>query len=246
MKKVKTYIEDLDYLLNGGIPERNIVLLSGGPGTGKTIFSQQFIWNGLINGEGGVYVALEEHPFQIKQNMLQFNWDIKKFEKEGSFALVDAFTSGVGKYTRFEKYVVQDITNLKEFLETIKQAILETNAKRVVIDSVTTLYINKPSVARTIILQLKKVLSGLGVTSIFVSQISVGEIGFGGYGVEHGVDGIIRLDMDEIDGELKRSLIIWKMRGTKHSLKRHLMEIGDKGIRVYKDKIVKKRKIIEI
>ncbi len=124
--------------------------------------------------------------------------------------------------------------------------IKDINAKRVVVDSVTTLYINKPSLARSIILQLKRVLAGTGCTSIFVSQISVGERGFGGPGVEHGVDGIIRLDLDEIDGELKRSLIVWKMRGTSHSMRRHPFEITDKGITVYANKVLMRGGVVEI
>ena len=98
------------------------------------------------------------------------------------------------------------------------------------VDSVTTLYITKPALARSMVLQLKKVLSGLGCTSILISQVSVTERGFGGPGVEHAADGIVRLDLDEINGELKRSIIIWKMRGTSHSMRRHPFEITDKGL----------------
>ncbi|MFH7903952.1 MAG: KaiC domain-containing protein [Candidatus Aenigmatarchaeota archaeon] len=239
MRRVKTGIPGLDDLLNGGIPERNVVLLSGGPGTGKTIFAQQFLWNGLQMNENGVYVALEEHPAQVRQNMLQFGWNVKQYEEKNMFALVDAFSSGIGKAKEYEKYIVQDLTDLREFIDVVREAVTNVNAKRVVIDSVTTLYIDKPSVARKIVLTLKRVFAGLGTTSIFVSQISVGERGFGGPGVEHGVDGIIRLDLDEINGELKRSLIIWKMRGTSHSMKRHEFEITDRGIIVHKDRIVK-------
>ncbi|MEB3825270.1 MAG: KaiC domain-containing protein, partial [Desulfurococcales archaeon] len=47
MERVKTGIPGLDELLYGGIPKRNVVLVSGGPGTGKTIMSQQYIFNGL-------------------------------------------------------------------------------------------------------------------------------------------------------------------------------------------------------
>ncbi|MDK2885705.1 MAG: hypothetical protein PWP54_263 [Thermosipho sp. (in: thermotogales)] len=234
MKKIETGIPGMDELLNGGIPEKNVVLLSGGPGTGKSIFSQQFLWHGLQKNEPGIYVALEEHPIQVRQNMLQFGWNVKPYEEKGIFALVDAFTAGVGKSKEFEKYIVLDLTDLRDFIDVLRQAIKDTNAKRVVVDSVTTLYLNKPAFARSIILQLKRVLAGTGCTSLFVSQISVDERGFGGPGVEHGVDGIIRLDLDEIDGELKRSLIIWKMRGTSHSLKRHYFEITDKGITIIK------------
>ncbi|MCA6213918.1 KaiC domain-containing protein [Thermococcus sp. 101 C5] len=246
VKRVKTGIPGMDEILHGGIPERNVVLLSGGPGTGKTIFSQQFLWNGLQMGEPGIYVALEEHPVQVRQNMAQFGWDVKPYEEQGMFAMVDAFTAGIGKSKEYEKYIVHDLTDIREFIDVLKQAIKEVNAKRVVVDSVTTLYINKPAMARSIILQLKRVLAGTGCTSIFVSQISVGERGFGGPGVEHGVDGIIRLDLDEIDGELKRSLIVWKMRGTSHSMRRHPFEITDKGIVVYANKVLKRGGIVEI
>jgi KaiC/GvpD/RAD55 family RecA-like ATPase len=76
----------------------------------------------------------------------------------------------------------------------------------------------------------------MGVTSILISQVSVTERGFGGPGVEHAADGIVRLDLDEIDGELKRSIIVWKMRGTAHSMSRHPIEITDNGIVVHSTK----------
>ena len=238
-RRVVTNIPGLDEILNGGIPERNVVLVSGGPGTGKTIMSQQFLWNGLQIGEAGIYVALEEHPAQIRQNMLQFGWNVRPFEEKGLFALVDVFTAGVGRAKEFEKYVVADLKDITELIDVLSQAIREMNAKRVVIDSVTSLYIDRPSLARGIILKLKRVLAGLGCTTFFVSQISVGERGFGGPGVEHGVDGIIRLDLDEVNGELKRSLIVWKMRGTSHSMKRHPFEITEKGIVVKSKEVLK-------
>ncbi|MEM3732557.1 MAG: ATPase domain-containing protein, partial [Candidatus Bathyarchaeia archaeon] len=66
--------------------------------------------------------------------------------------------------------------------------------------------------------------------------VSVTERGFGGPGVEHAADGIIRLDLDEVNGELYRSLIVWKMRGTAHSMRRHPFEITNNGIIVYANK----------
>lgn len=239
IERVKTGIAGFDEILHGGLPKRNVVLLSGGPGTGKTIMSQQFLWNGLQMGEPGVYVALEEHPVQIRVNMSQFGWDVRQYEKEGSFAIVDAFTGGVGEAAKREKFVVKDPTDVGLLIDVVKEAIRSTNAQRVVIDSVSTLYLTKPSVARSVVMMLKRVLSGLGTTSFLVSQVSVAERGFGGPGVEHAADGIVRLDLDEVDGELKRSLIVWKMRGTSHSMKRHPFEITDKGIIVYHDKVLR-------
>jgi len=238
VRKVPTGIPGMDELLNGGIPERNVVLLSGGPGTGKTIFGQQFLYAGVAEyGEPGVLVALEEHPVQIRINMRQFGWDVTRYEEEGRFAIVDAYTAGIGAAARREKYVVPAPTDIHSLVDVVKEAIQDIGAKRAVVDSVTTLYITKPVAARGVVMQLKKVLSGLGCTSIMVSQVAVSERGFGGPGVEHAADGIIRLDLDEINGELKRSLIVWKMRGTAHSMMRHPFDITDKGIIIYADKV---------
>ncbi len=239
IRRVRTYIPGLDEILYGGIPERNVVLLSGGPGTGKSIMAKQFLYNGLINGENGLFVTLEEHPISVLRSFSHFGWDVSKFEKEGKFAIIDAFTGGVGAYAQKEKYVIKDLNDLREFIDVLRTAIREINANRVVVDSVSTLYLAKPAVARSTVMTLKRVLAGLGCTAIFVSQVSVGERGFGGPGVEHAVDGIIRLDLDEIDGKLYRSIIVWKMRDTKISMVRHPFDITDKGIIIHWDKYLK-------
>jgi KaiC/GvpD/RAD55 family RecA-like ATPase len=86
---------------------------------------------------------------------------------------------------------------------------------------------------------LKRVIAGLGATAMFISQVSVTERGFGGPGVEHAVDGITRLDLDEVDGRLYRSIVIWKMRDTKISMVRHPMDITDEGVVIQWDKYLK-------
>ncbi|RLI41717.1 KaiC domain-containing protein, partial [Candidatus Bathyarchaeota archaeon] len=228
----------LDEILNGGIPRRNVVLLSGGPGTGKSIFGYQYLFNGLIRGQSGVLVALEEHPVQVRLSMAQFGWNVTIYEEKGRFALVDAFTAGIGEAAKREKYVVRAPDDFQMLIDVLRSAIKDIGAERVVVDSVTTLYITKPALARSMVLQLKKVLSGLGCTSILISQVSVTERGFGGPGVEHAADGIIRLDLDEMGGELKRSIIIWKMRGTAHSMKRHPFDITDKGLIIKPEEVI--------
>jgi len=238
--RILTGIPGFDEIVNGGIPKRNVVLLAGGPGTGKSIFGYQYLYNGLVRNQPGVLVALEEHPVQIRLSMSQFGWDVSFYEEKGKFALVDAFTAGIGEAAKREKYVVRAPDDFQMLIDVLRSAVKDVGAERVVVDSVTTLYITKPTLARSMVLQLKKVLSGLGCTSILVSQVSVTERGFGGPGVEHAADGIIRLDLDEINGELKRSIIVWKMRGTAHSMKRHPFEITDKGL------IVKPKEIIMV
>ncbi|WP_148682421.1 KaiC domain-containing protein [Pyrobaculum neutrophilum] len=237
--RVRTYVQGLDEILYGGVPERSVVLLSGGPGTGKSILGRQFLYNGLRRGETGVFVALEEHPVAVRRSFRHFGWDISQYEREGKFAIVDAFTGGVGSAAQRERYLVKQVDDVYELSDVLRQAIRDIGARRVVVDSVSTLYLTKPAVARATIMTLKRVIAGLGCTAFFVSQVSVGERGFGGPGVEHAVDGIIRLDLDEIDGKLHRSIIVWKMRDTKHSMLRHPMEIKDSGIEVMWDRYLK-------
>jgi KaiC domain protein len=239
IERVKSGIQGFDELVNGGIPKRNVVLLSGGPGTGKTIFSWQFLYYGLTQGEPGVLVTLEEHPVQVRREMSAFGWDVRRYEDEGKFAIVDAFTGGIGEAARRERYLVKSIDDVGEFIDVVRVALKDVKAERAVIDSVSTLYLTKPSIARNVVMQLKRVLSGLGITAILVSQVSVTERGFGGPGVEHAADGIVRLDLDELNGELIRSIIIWKMRDTKHDMRRHPFDITDKGIVIYTNKVVK-------
>ena len=239
VERVKSGIPGFDELVSGGIPRRNVVLLSGGPGTGKSIFGQQFIYYGLTQGEPGVIVTLEEHPVQVRRYMAEFGWDVRKYEEEGLFAIVDAFTGGIGEAAKREKYVVKSIDDIGEFQDVLRQALRDLKAQRAVIDSVSTLYLTKPSTARGVLMNLKRILSGLGVTALLISQVSVTERGFGGPGVEHAADGIVRLDLDEINGELVRSIIVWKMRGTGHDMRRHPFEITSKGIRIFHDKVVR-------
>ncbi|MCK5063410.1 MAG: AAA family ATPase, partial [Candidatus Aenigmarchaeota archaeon] len=70
INRVKTGVPGMDKLMEGGIPEGSVVLLSGGAGCGKTTFSCQFIMEGLNNGENCLYITLEESPEDIKKDAL--------------------------------------------------------------------------------------------------------------------------------------------------------------------------------
>lgn len=107
--------------------------------------------------------------------MANFGWDVGKYEARGLFTIVDAFTGGIGEYAKRGKYVVKSVDDLPAFIDVVKEAIRDPRAQKVVIDSVTTLYITRPAVARSVVMMLKRVLSGLGCTSVLVSQVSVGE-----------------------------------------------------------------------
>src|SRR3989338_3777426 len=83
MDRVKTGIDGMDELLQGGIPQWSSVLVTGGAGTGKTIYTMQYIYNGAqMFKEPGIFVAIETNLKNIMWNMQSFNWDIRKMQED--------------------------------------------------------------------------------------------------------------------------------------------------------------------
>ena len=91
METRSTGIQGLDELMNGGIPDGRVVLLVGGPGTGKTIFAAQFLFKGIKDHkENGVFVSLDENKNHFYSEMEKFGWNFADAEKDRKFAFVDA------------------------------------------------------------------------------------------------------------------------------------------------------------
>jgi circadian clock protein KaiC len=86
-------IDGLDELIGGGFPRSGLIVLAGNPGTGKTIFSAQFLYRGAVeHGERGVYVSFAEDKNQFYRNMGALGLDLEKLEKEGLFSFLDMLT----------------------------------------------------------------------------------------------------------------------------------------------------------
>jgi len=85
---LKTGVKGLDKILNGGIPEKNLTLVSGGPGSGKTTIGLQFLLEGIRNGETGVYVNLDERKEKIIRNAELFGWDLEEHEENKNLHFV--------------------------------------------------------------------------------------------------------------------------------------------------------------
>ena len=83
IKRIATGIPGLDNLIGGGFKEKSVNLVAGGPGTGKTIFALQFLLDGLKRGEAGIYITFEEKRRNIYEDVLEFGWDLEKYEKQG-------------------------------------------------------------------------------------------------------------------------------------------------------------------
>ncbi|MBS3793406.1 MAG: AAA family ATPase [Candidatus Thorarchaeota archaeon] len=234
MKRVKTGIPGLDSLVEGGLVGGSSVLLSGPAGSGKTVFGLQFLCTGASTyDEPGVFVTLESRPDELRAEALQFNWDIEKLEQEKAFVLIDAASSKAGLPTS-ENHALRRGFDLSALAQEIYDAVEEVRANRVVIDSLSALNIDfdETSNVRKEIYKLSALLRELGVTSVLVCD-TVSPNTLSRIGVEEFVtQGLILLGLDVANDKLNRNLLIWKMRRTAHSMKKHRFVISENGIKV--------------
>ena len=93
IKRVPTGIPKLNSLVSGGFKKESVNLVTGGPGSGKTIFATQFIMEGLKKGETGIYITFEEKKKKFYEDMLVFGWDLEKYEKKKKFAFVSKLSN---------------------------------------------------------------------------------------------------------------------------------------------------------
>lgn len=217
--KLPIGIPGVDELVDGGINSGAVVLLTGTTGTGKTIFSLQYLYNGAKKGDPGVYVSFEEPIENIKENARKLGMDIDKFEKEGKLILV-----------RYDPFHAEDIYDL------IESNIKKINAKRVVIDSISALglYVRDSAEIRRMIFNISLLLRKLNCTSVITSEILPLQNALSRFGVEEFVsDGIVVLYYLRSESQFARSMTVWKMRGSNHSKKLHPYDITDRGIIVY-------------
>lgn len=219
-ERVQTGIEGMDELMHGGLKPGSLTLLTGTTGTGKTIFSTQFIYNGALKyNQPGVYVSFEEPAENIKKDSLDFGIDFSKLEKMNKVLFV-----------RYDPYHIEDVYEL------IETNIKKIGAQRVVIDSISALglYVRDIPELRRMIFNISLLLRKMNCTSILTSEILPLQKSLSRFGVEEFVtDGIIVLYYLRADSQFSRSLTVWKMRGSQHSNKLHPYSITNKGVVVY-------------
>ncbi|PIN99098.1 MAG: ATPase [Candidatus Diapherotrites archaeon CG10_big_fil_rev_8_21_14_0_10_31_34] len=238
MKRVKTGITGLDELIEGGFPEKRSMLVSGACGTGKTIFSMQYIYNGAMKyNEPGIYVTLDERPELIREDVTRFGWDLRKLEEKKLISIIDGSVARIGMPSEEEFALPMTGFDLDKLLLEIMRVTKRIGAKRVVIDSIPALGFNfdNEQETRKAVLKLSYMLMRIGVTSIMTSEIQEGAAKFGKYDVEeYVVDGVIILHYSGIGGGgTNRTVHIRKMRATKHSEDLHPITIGKTGMKVH-------------
>jgi len=229
IERLRTGVEGFDPLVRGGIPRGFFVAVVGEPGAGKTIFSIHFIAQGVREGDKNIYITTEESKESIIRQAAMFGFDFEKAIEDKRLVIVDALMGG-----RDDPWSLQELS-----VETLVNKIIEAKRylgygrARLVVDSMSAFWLDKPAMARKYSYYVKRILYRWDFTALLVSQYAVTtSLGFG-FGIEHVADGIIRFRKSVIRGELKRYVIIEKMRQTEHSLKMHEIEIRDgAGMRV--------------
>jgi KaiC/GvpD/RAD55 family RecA-like ATPase len=238
MKRIKTGIQGLDELIEGGFPEGRTILLSGGCGTGKTIFGMQYIYEGAKTfSEPGIYITLDERPNLIREDMLKLGWDLKEMESKGIIQIIDGSLAKIGLPSEEETSIPASGFDLDKLLLEIMRIAKRINAKRVVFDSIPALGLNfeKEIEVRKAILKISYLLNKTGVTSILTSEATETDNKFSKYGVEEYVaDGVIIMHYMGIGTHSNRTIHIRKMRATKHSEELHPMKISKNGITIEK------------
>ncbi len=217
---LKTGIRGLDKILGGGIPEEHIVLVSGGCGTGKTIFGMKFLVGGAMKGEPGVFVSFEESPDSTIKQMKLLGWPADRLISEKKLLIV-----------RPELY------DFDALLTIIEDAVEGIKAKRLVIDpaSLIGMYFENKFKVRKALLDLGRLLKKINCTTIAIDEIQEGEPSLSAYGVEEFiVDGVIILYLIKRGDVFVRAITVRKMRDVKHSTRIYPMEIKKyEGIVVY-------------
>lgn len=221
MDRVKTGIKGLDDLvLNGGVPVYSVNIIAGPPGSGKTIFVQNLVFNGVRQGLRAVYLTtLSEPQFKMVRNLQDF-------------AFFDGALLG-------ERLIYQDFGSVFRRegpaggLRFVDKVLKEYSPDLLVIDSLKTIrdLFESEKDFRIFIFDLAALLSVWEVTSFLVGEYEEDDLTkLSEFAV---VDGIIYLYGQEEKRFQRRFLRILKMRGADFQRGEHLFRITTRGIEVY-------------
>jgi len=214
-ERVASGIKGLDPLIEGGFPKGRSILLTGEPGTGKTIFVLQFLAEGLARGEEGIFVTADEGPLDVLEQAASMGWDFERHVETKELAILNAGTylsalPGAGRERQID--LQKAVSDLAAFVNQI-------GAERLVLDPAGPFVLLRDSAARIqdqTRLLIKLLRSSMATTNILTSYAvpRTGERSMHGI-EEYLVAGAIVLEMIwRNDGQLARSLIVEKMRCT--------------------------------
>jgi KaiC domain protein len=217
-------IDGLDQMIQGGIPERHLVVTIGSAGTGKTTFGLQFLHHGLEQGDNAVFITLEQSHEAIAATAEERGWEFERYEEEGQLAIVDLDP-------------VEMANSLDNIRGELPELIEEFDADRLVLDSVSLLEMMYDDQAnrRTEVFDFTRSLKNAGVTTMLTSEANEDNPYASRHGIiEYLTDAVFILQYVRTETrETRLAVEIQKIRNANHSRETKPYEITMDGISVY-------------
>ena len=227
LEKALTGITGLDEITFGGLPRGRATLICGSPGCGKTMLGVEFLVNGVRKySEPGVFVAFEETSHELAVNSASLDFNLDALVRQGMLA-IDHIHVDPNEIAETGEY------DLEGLFIRLKYAIESIGAKRVVLDTIETLFsgFSNTALLRAEIRRLFQFLKSFGVTAIVTGER--GENSLTRYGLEEYVaDCVILLDHRVTDQITTRRIRIVKYRGSGHGTNEYPFIIDEQGFSV--------------
>ncbi len=220
-RRLSSGIGELDALMGGGIPEGDSLLLAGPSGSGKSVLGSQFIAEGLRQGEPGIVATFEEIPSEYIERAARFGLDFATPQKEGKLRII---------YLRPLDLSVDETVH--EVVKTVK----ELGCKRLVLDSLVGFELALAPAFRTdfreSLYRMIAALTRLGVTILSTVEIEddFTSLNLSNFAVSFLADDILRLRYVSINGQLRKMLLVVKMRRGAHSIDMVEYQITSRGM----------------
>ena len=217
-------IEGLDEMIQGGVPERSLLVAMGDAGTGKTTFGLQYLQRGLETGQKAIYITLEEGREDVVQAATEKGWAFDEYIENDELAVVDLDPIEMAN----------SLTSIRGDLPRLIDAF---DADRLVLDSVSLLEMmyDDPAERRTEIFDFTRALKKAGVTTMLTSEAAEGNAYASRHGIiEYLTDGVFILQYVRSEfRETRLAIEIQKIRNANHSRETKPYEITNGGISVY-------------
>jgi len=214
MSKLETGIPGFDAVAYGGLPEGRTTLVTGTAGSAKTVFAVQFLAEGIVRKQPGVFVTFEESPNDIRRNVRGFGWNLPQWETEGVLAFVD------GSAEPGQDALTVGSYDLGGLLARIEHAIRKVGAKRIALDSLSSIFtqFSDAATVRSELFRIAGAIKEMGVTAVMTAERGEEYGSISRFGVEEFVADNVIVLRNVLDNEKRRrTLEILKFRGTNHN-----------------------------
>jgi len=227
IEKCPTGIRGLDEIMLGGLPKGRPTLVAGSAGSGKTVLAMEFLARGAAEfHENGVYMAFEETGQDLIENTASFGFNLPELCARKKILL---------DHVHVDRSEIEEsgAYSLEGLFVRLENAIKTVNAKRVVLDTIETLFsgFSNESILRAELARLFRWLKTAGVTAVITGESGDGLLTRHGL-EEYVADCVIVLDHRVAEQTSIRRLRVMKYRGSLHGTNEYAFLIGKKGISV--------------